>query len=245
MKKHLTILSAILITLISLNAKAQDDKPIAKSYLTFMGGTSIPLGSFASTNYSDNKSGFAKKGTTFGLDGAVYVYKNLAIGATFSFQDQGELSQADDQTLANGYNASFTKNQTSVTSVNRYHNLNLMAGPQYSFLYKNFILDLRADAGIIKSSSTPSLIIVFDYSANSGSTYNQLSSGSTVLAYGGSAGLRYTLSDSWDVGIRINYVTSSGLKITNTGGDTGTVGRFQTTLPINEIQTTLGMTLKF
>ncbi|BAU55100.1 outer membrane beta-barrel protein [Mucilaginibacter gotjawali] len=245
MKKHLTILSAILISLFSLNVKAQDDKPVAKSYLTFMGGTSIPLGSFASTNYSDNKSGFAKKGPTFGLDAAVYVYKSLAIGATFSFQDQGELSQADAQNLANGYNASFTKNQSSVTTVNRYHNLNLMAGPQYSFLYKNFTLDLRADAGLIKSSSTPSIIIVFNNSSNSGSTYNQLSSGATAFAYGGSAGLRYALSDSWDVGIRTNYVTSSGLKIENTGGDTGTVGRFQTKLPISEIQTTIGMTLKF
>ncbi|HWZ03367.1 MAG TPA: hypothetical protein VNX40_07110 [Mucilaginibacter sp.] len=245
MKKHLTILSAVLITLFSLNAKAQDDKPVAKSYLAFIGGTSIPIGSFASTNYSDNKSGFAKKGVTLGLDGAVYIYKNLAIGATFSFQDQGELSQADDQNLANGYNTSFIKNQTSVTSENRYHNINLMAGPQYSFLYKNFTFDLRADAGVIKSSSTPSLIIVFDYSANSGSTYNQLSSGSTVLAYGGSFGFRYSLSDSWDAGIRVNYVTSSGFKVDNTGGDTGTVGRFQTKIPVNEIQTTIGMTLKF
>jgi hypothetical protein len=120
-----------------------------------------------------------------------------------------------------------------------------MAGPQYSFLYKNFTFDVRADAGLIKSNSTPSLIIVFDYSTNSGQTYNQLSSGSTVFAYGGSFGFRYSLSDSWDAGIRLNYVSSSGFKVDNTGGDAGTVGRFQTKIPINEIQTTLGMTLKF
>ena len=245
MKKHLTVLSAILISLFSLNAKAQDDKPVAKSYLSFIGGTSSPVGSFSSTNYGNNSSGYAKRGVTLGLDAAVYIYKNLAIGATFSFQDQGELSQADDQNLANGYNASFAKNQASVTSVNRYHNLNLMGGPQYSFLYKNFILDIRADAGIIKSSSTPSTTIVFDYSANSYQTYNQLSSGANAFAYVGSLGLRYTLSDAWDVGVKLNYVTSSGIKIDNSGGDAGTVGRFQTKLPISELQTTIGMTLKF
>ena len=245
MKKHLTILSAILITLFSLTAKAQDDKPQAKSYLAFLGGISTPTGSFASTSYSNNSSGFAKTSVTLALDGAVYVYKNLAIGATFSFQDQGELTQADDQNLANGYNNSFIKNQTSVTSVNRYHNLNLMGGPQYTFLYKNFALDIRADAGVIKSASTPSTIIIFDYSSNSGQTYNQLSSGALAFAYGGSAGLRYTLSDAWDVGLRVNYVTSNGIKISNTGGDAGTVGRFQTNLPISEVQTTIGFTLKF
>jgi len=245
MKKHLTILSAILVTFISFKASAQDDKPQAKSYLSFFGGPSIPTGSFASTSYSNNSSGFAKKGVTFGLDAGIYVYKNLAIGVALGFQDQGELTQADAQNLANGYNSSFIKDQTSVTAVNRYHNFTLMAGPQYSFLIKNFTIDVRADAGLLRSTKTPSLTIVFDYSSNSGQTYYQLSSGAMAFAYGGSAGLRYALSDSWDVGLKFNYVDCSGIKISNTGGDAGTTGRYQTNLPITVFQTTLGMTLKF
>ena len=245
MKKNFTLISATLITLFSFNAKAQDDKPQAKSYLTFLAGQSVPTGSFASSSYSDNNSGFAKTGLTIGLDAAVYIHKNLAIGASFTFQDQGELTQADAQALANGYNASFSKDQTSVTTNNRYHNYFFMAGPQYTFLYKNFALDLRADAGIIKSVTTPSLLIIFDYSPNSGQSYYQLSSNATAVAYGGSAALRYSLGDSWDVGLRLNYVNSSGLKIKNSGGDPGTTGRFQTNLPISVIQTTFGITLKF
>ena len=187
MKKTLTLLSAILIITLSFKAKAQDeeDKPQAKSYLTFLGGLSTPNGSFASTNYYNNSSGFAKTGVTLGLDAAVYVYKNLAIGATFSFQDQGELTLANDQTLANGYNSSFIKDQTSVTSLGRYHSFNLMGGPQYTFLYKKFALDLRADAGLIKSTTTPTLEIIFDYSSNSGQTYNQLSSGAHTISLTG------------------------------------------------------------
>src|ERR1700722_14849357 len=151
MKKNFTILSAILITLFSLTAKAQDDKPEAKSYMALFGGLSIPTGSYASTAYSNNNSGFAKKGETFGFDFGIYLHKNLGIGITLAYQDQGELDSTDVQNLANGYNSSFFKNQTSVTAVGRHTNLTFMAGPQYSFLYKNFTFDLRAQAGVIKS----------------------------------------------------------------------------------------------
>jgi hypothetical protein len=248
MKKNLTILSAILISLFlfSLNASAQDDNPQAKSYLAFLGGLSTPLSNFSQSNYSNNSAGFAKRGSTFGLDAAIYLYKNLAIGATVSFQDQGELSFADVTNLANGYNTSFAKDITNVTAVNRYQNINIMAGPQYSFLYKKFTLDLRASAGIIKSTSTPSTTINFDNSTSAAATFYQLNSTGSAFAYGGSIGLRYSLGDSWDVGIKANYINSDGIKIDNSNNpDPGTVGRYVTKQPITEIQTTLGITLKF
>jgi len=245
MKKNFTILSVLLITLFSLTVKAQDDKPTAKSYMAFIGGLSSPMGDYASTSYINNNSGFAKKGTTYGLDFGIYLHKNFGIGITLSVQDQGELDSTDVQNLANGYNSSFVKNQTSVTSVGRFSNMILMAGPQYSFLYKNFTLDLRAQAGVIKSFTTPATTIVFDYSSNSGQTYYQESSGAVALAYGASVGLRYSLGDTWDVGLKVNYISSSGLKISNTGGDAGTTGRFQTNMPVSLIQPTLGITLKF
>jgi hypothetical protein len=245
MKKNFTILSALLITLFSLTAKAQDDKPVAKSYMTFLGGLSIPTGDYSSNDYANNNAGFAHKGETYGLDFGIYLHKNFGIGITLAVQDQGELDSTQTQSLANGYNSSFFKNQTSVTSVGRYSNLILMAGPQYTFLHKNFTLDLRVSAGVIKSFTTPATTIVFDYSSNSGQTYYQESSGAVAFAYGASINLRYSLSDSWDVGIKLNYVDSPGLKISNTGGDAGTVGRFQTNMPVTLIQPTLGMTLKF
>jgi opacity protein-like surface antigen len=244
MKKNFTILSAILITLFSLNAKAQDEDTQARSYMAIIGGFSKPLGNYASTNYSNNSAGFAQTGTTFGLDFGIYLHKNFGIGITLAYQDQNELTTNDVQNLANGYNASFGKDEASVTSVNRFTNINLMAGPQYAFLFKKFTLELRADAGVIKSISTPSLTIVFDYSPDADQNFYQLNSGAISFAYGGSAGLRYSLSDSWDVGIKFNYIESSGLKIENSGNP-GTIGRFQTNMPINLFQSTLGMTLKF
>ena len=245
MKKNFTILSAILITLFSLTAKAQDDQPEAKSYMAFLGGLSVPIGNYASNDYANNDAGFAHKGQTYGLDFGIFLHKNFGIGVSIALQDQGELDSTQTQALANGYNSSFFKNQTSVTSVGRFSNLTLMAGPLYEFLHKKFILDLRVSAGVIKSFTTPATTIVFDYSSNSGQTYYQESSGAVAFAYGASINLRYTLSDSWDVGIKLNYVNSPGLKIDNTGGDAGTVGRFQTNMPVTLIQPTVGMTLKF
>jgi hypothetical protein len=245
MKKNFTILSVILITLFSLTAKAQDDKPEAKSYMAFYSGLSIPTGDYASNDYANNSAGFAHRGETFGLDFGIYLHKNFGIGITLAYQDQGELDSLQDVNLANGYNTSFTKNQTSVTSIGRYTNLTFMAGPQYSFLYKKFTFDLRVQAGVIKSFTTPATTIVFDYSSTSGATYYQESSGALAFAYGANFGVRYNLSDSWDVGLKVSYINSSGLKISNTGGDSAATGRFQTNMPVTLIQPTLGITLKF
>src|SRR5437879_2634813 len=129
----------------AFGAKAQDS-PV-KSYIGFFGGVSIPQSDFRSTNYDNNKAGFAKKGVTFGLDGAYYFHKNLGIGGTLAFNDQGELTTTDANNLATGYNSSFSADETSVTGVGRYHYWSALLGPQYSFTYHKFIIDLRASAG--------------------------------------------------------------------------------------------------
>ncbi|MDB5133389.1 MAG: hypothetical protein JWR02_3138 [Mucilaginibacter sp.] len=246
MEKSLTILSAILLLFLSFGADAQDKdtKTYAKSYLSLIGGVSTPTGDFGRYDYSNNKAGFAKKGITAGLDGAIYIYKNLAIGASLTFQDQGELTQNDVQNLSNGYNIDFNKNETTVTAVNRYHNFNFMAGPQYSFTYDSFTLDLRAEAGIIKSTSTPSFIVLFDNSTTTTDAIEQHSSEARAFAYGGSAGLRYNIGGNWDIGLKANYINSSGIAITNVNNP-GTAGRFVTKQPISEVQTTFGITFKF
>jgi hypothetical protein len=248
MKKTLTLLSIILITLISINAKAQDDKvkdevdkEYVKSYVSIIAGVSKPVGNFGQYNYNNNSAGFAKPGATFGIDGAYYFYKNLAIGASFSFQDQGELTPNDAQILANGYNTDFLRDNTEITGVDRYHNISIMAGPQYSWIYHKFTIDVRASAGIIKSYSTPSVDIVFDESTNADLTLHQLSSNSSAFAYGASAGLRFNIGGKWDLGFKANYVNSDGIKIENSNNP-GTTGRFVTKQPISVFQSTLGFT---
>ena len=242
MKKTFTILTTALIILVSFKTKAQDTKEYVKSYISFLGGQSLPVSNFGQSNYSNNSAGFAKKGTVFGLEGAYYFYKNLGFVATLSYVDQGELSQNDVQNLSDGYNASFNKLYTNVTAVNRYNSLNLLGGPQYSFVYHKFTLDLRATAGIIKSYSTPSIQIQYTEGNSTLVTFSQNSSKGDAFAYGGGAGLRFSLGEHWDVNLRGNYLNSAGIKISNTNNN-GSVGRFVTKQPITEIQTTLGISL--
>ncbi|MDP9079221.1 MAG: outer membrane beta-barrel protein [Bacteroidota bacterium] len=247
MKKTLTLVS--IITLISFYAKAQDSEPkeYVKSYISLFTGYSKPLGDFAKSDYNNNQAGFAKRSITVGLEGAFYVYKNLAIGGVISFQDQGELTQSDAQTLSDGYNNIFKVNSTLVQAVNRYHNMNYMLGPQYSFTFSKFIVDVRADAGILKSSSTPELTIYISGQNSSSQTITQASSKASAFAYGGQAALRWEFADGWDLGLRLNYVNSSGLKISTTGDTSalGTTGRLVTKLPISEIQATFGIGVHF
>jgi hypothetical protein len=242
MKKTLTILT-LLVLFISYKASAQDDLPQQiKSYLSFQGGVSLPSGNFGKSIYGNNSAGYAKNGAVFALDGAVYLYKNFGIGATFTFQDQGELNTNDAQSLSNGFNNSFVKDQTTVVAQGRYHSSFLMAGPQYSFIFNKFIVDLRASAGIVKSWSTPIIIVEFDTSNDNNIVPTQVSSTARAFAYGGSAGLRYSIGQNWDVGFKLNYVNSDGIAIQNTG-DPGTTGRYVTKLPITVLQSTLGITL--
>ncbi len=246
MKKTLTILSTILVILISLKANAQDeDVPQVKSYLGIISGLSFPSGNFASSDYSNNSSGFGKRGVAIALDAGIYLHKNFGIGVTASFQDQGELNDGDAQTLSNGYNASYKKDNTSVTTVDRYHIFSLMAGPQYSHIIKNFILDFRISAGMMKSSSTPSVDVIFNSSSVTSTELDQNSSGAWAFAYGASAGLRWSFSESWDLGFKINYINSAGFGVStsNIGIADDNVGRLVTKIPISVIQPTLGITL--
>jgi hypothetical protein len=246
MKKTLTLIS--IITLISFYAKAQDSEPkeYVKSYIALIGGLSNPMGNFSQKTYDNNQAGFAKRGATFGLEGTVYLYKNLGFGAIISFQDQGELTTPDVQLLADGYNNVLKVNSTLVQGVNRYHNLNFMGGPQYSFTYGKFILDLRVDAGLIKSSSTPELTIYVSQN-NTSQTITQNSSKGSAFAYGGKAGLRWAFADGWDIGVRFNYVKSDGIKISTTGdvAALGNTGRIVTKQPISELQSTFGIGVHF
>ncbi|HVW97246.1 MAG TPA: outer membrane beta-barrel protein [Mucilaginibacter sp.] len=247
MKKTLILLS--IITLISFYAKAQDEDPQehVRSYLSLISGFSNPTGDFAKSTYENYKAGFAKRGVTVGFESGIYFYKNLGIGVLFSFQDQGELTIPNVQVLANGYNKILKVNSTLVQGVNRYHNLNFLAGPQYSFKRGKFILDLRVDAGIVKSTSTPEITIFVSNTSNTQQNIIQHISKSSAFAYGGNAGLRWEFADGWDIGLRFNYVKSNGISISTTG-DTAALqgtGRLVTTQPISEIQTTFGIGVHF
>ena len=239
MKRSFIIITLSAILFSSLNVSGQ-----VKSYISLFGGLSNPEGNYASTNYSNNLSGFAHKGVTFGVDGAVYDYKNLAIGYTFSFQDQGKLNYNDTYNLAQGYTASFNATSTTVNAYDRFHNFNLLVGPQYSFTYKKFILDIRAFGGLVDVTSTPETQVeLLGVPLQTAYFYERRSHG-MLLGYGASGGLRYMLSDKLSIGVKVAYIQSPGTKIT-VDGLVDNVGRYATSLPINELQTTLGLSLSF
>ena len=247
--KKLSILTIIFFAVIaSFKAQAQ----VAHgSYWSVFGGVSVPTGEFGKAFYGDfldgtidNKAGFAKTGYTFGLDGAWYIHKtNWAIAATVSYQDQGQLSAKDAHTLAAGYQDAFGVDTGAASITNRYRNLNILVGPQYSFFFSKFAVDLRANVGIIKSFSTPEMDITIT-DADIPYQFSQLSSKSTAFAYGGSADLRFQLGKKLGLVLKENYVASSGITIANTNRKNN-AGRTDTKQPIAEAQTTLGITFGF
>jgi hypothetical protein len=235
MKKILTSLTIAFTLLMAMGAKAQ-----VKSYFGFFGGVSIPQGNFSSVDYDNNKSGFAKKGLTYGLDGAYYFSKNFGIGASITYQDNGELNQNDADSLAAGYTKSYGSDQSIVTAQNRYQTVNILLGPQYTFTYGKFLFDIRPSVGIIKIFSTPESNVLLSGITDQTGTFYQRGASATVLAYGGNLSLRYKLSDNLFLTLRGAYINSTGPSITN-DDRTHEIGRYVTKLPITAINTTLGL----
>lgn len=220
---------------IATSANAQ-----VKSYFGFFGGVSNPIGDFKRADYYNNNSGFAKKGLTYGLDGAWYFRKNFAIGASITYQDNGELNQANADSLAAGYIKSFSADQATVTATKRYQTVNILLGPQYTFEKGKFLLDLRASAGILKVFSTPETNTLLSGVTNQTAIFYQKSSSSTVLGYSGTAALRYRLSENVFLTLRGAYLYSPGPSITNEGRTTN-LGRLVTKQPFNTLNTTIGL----
>ena len=244
MKKISILFLFALVVLASFNAKAQ-----TKSYISLFGGSSIPTGQFSNADYGtlgneNNKAGYAKTGATFGFDAAFYLHSNWAIGGIVSYQNQGQLSQKDVQNLSAGYTDAFAVGTSTVTATKRYENLNVLVGPQYSFVFSKLTLDLRLEAGLIKSFSTPELKIVLENPADPAQTFYQRSSTASAFAYGASAGLRYSLGKNWGLNLKGNYIASDGFKITNENRRVN-AGRLVVKQPVSEIQTTLGLTFGF
>lgn len=234
-KKIFTSLIIAFFAFLALGARAQ-----VKSYFGFFGGLSNPIGDFKSTDYNNNQSGFAKRDLAYGLDGTYYIYKNFGIGASFTYQDNGELNQTDVNNLAAGYTNSYSAAQSTVTATNRYQSINFLVGPQYTFTKGKFLFDLRASAGIVKVYSTPATSILLGGVTDQTGYFYQKGASATLLGYSGTAALRYKLSDNVFLTLRGAYLYSSGPSVTNQDRTTD-LGRIVTKQPITTINTTIGL----
>ncbi|MDO3628127.1 hypothetical protein [Mucilaginibacter sp. BT774] len=243
-KRIFTGLIIAVFALIATGAHAQTQTPAPTptqvSYFGFFGGVSNPLGDFKKADYYNNKAGFAKKGLTYGLDGTWYFYKNLGLGGAITYQDNGELNQANADSLAAGYTRSFSADYSNITATKRYQTVNILLGPQYTFAKGKFLLDLRASAGILKVFSMPETSITLSGVTDQTATFYQKSTSSTVLAYSGTAALRYKLSDNVFLTFRGAYLYSQGPSVTNQDRTTN-IGRIVTKQPFNTINTTIGL----
>ena len=239
-KRIFTILIIVFFALMVTGAHAQQTTTNLTSYFGFFGGVSNPLGEFKKADYYDNKAGFAKKGLTYGLDGTWYFYKNLGLGGSITYQDNGELSQTNADSLAAGYTSSYGADYSTITVTKRYQTVNILLGPQYTFTKGKFLLDLRASAGMLKVFSTPQTYIQSYDGSNEIVAFYQKSASSTVLAYSGTAALRYKLSDNVFLTLRGAYLSSQGPSIVYQGRTINT-GRVVTNQPFNTLNTTIGL----
>jgi hypothetical protein len=246
MKQLSTLLFTFFTTTIVFNAQAQNKTTGPASYIGFYGGVSKPIGDFGSTNYYNNSAGMASLGTSFSVTGARYIYKNWAIAGSISYADQGRPSSEALQGLSDGYNADFKAGSTTVSITERYQNLNLLLGPQYTLVYGSLNIDLGLSAGLIKSFDTPQYLVTTTSLGVSPVTtsFTQNSSTTSAFAYSGSVGVRYNLSDGFGLGLTGAYIGSSGFKVT-TDGDTFTNGRLVTKQPFSVLNGTFGMYFNF
>ncbi len=244
-------LFTLLTTAVAFTAQAQQAVKTApidyvKSYVGVFGGISSPISDFKQLDYSNNKAGFAKRGAMFGIDGAVYVYKNLAVGASVSFQDQGELTQDDATALATGYTESFKSDQATVTTEGRYHSYSFMLGPQYSIpFYKGFIVDIRIAGGLLTTKTTPGTTIVLSGTPTQTTPFYQTGGLGSAFAYSTSLALRYKLGNGVSVVLKGNRLSSQGPDVFNGGRTDNDPGRYVTRQPFTAIQTTLGFNFMF
>lgn len=248
-KIHIYLFALLTLAVSAANAQVTTkSKPVdyVKSYVGIFGGISNPLSDFKIADYGNNKAGFAKKGATFGIDGAVYVYKNLAVGGTIQFQDQGELTQDDATALATGYTESFKSDQATTTTVGRYHSYSIMLGPQYSIpVYKGFIVDLRVSGGLLATRSAPGTTTLLSGTPTQTATFFQTSGKGSTFAYGASAALRYKLGEGVSIVVKGNYIKSEGPTVFNDGRTVTNIGRYVTGQPFTVIQSTLGINFMF
>ncbi|HEY9196407.1 MAG TPA: hypothetical protein VIM77_09080 [Mucilaginibacter sp.] len=250
MKQIFTLLAAAFFMLIAFESRAQDvqdDEVVSeksKSYISLGLGQSRPYGDFKSTDYHNNKSGFAKKGLVYSIDGAHYFFKRAALGYTITYQDQGNLTYDDDAKISQGYTDDYKADGSIVTANKRYRSLNILLGPQYSVVWHAFTFDFRASAGAIKSLATPTVAVQIQGVDAQTGEFHQHSSTQFAFAYGGSIGIRLNTGAGWGLFLKGNYVNSAGPKITYTDRPL-VLGRTVTNQAITEGQAIFGLYKEF
>ena len=223
----------------TLTLQAQD-KTYSRLAITF--GPSIPMGNFANAeagtfNHWNNSAGFAKTGFEVNLDGSYYFLHALGIGAIIGFSDHGGLNRTDIKTLGDSYTDAFAVDYSTVTTNYRYQALTILIGPRLAIpINEKLSLDINANAGLLKSLSTPEISVELE----DVSQFKQASSKTSAFGWQAGAGLNYSLNKKLNLILNAGYFSSAGIKINNENR-TNSAGRLVTKQSMSWINTVVGI----
>ena len=255
MNKNTIILIMSMLLIFSMSGFAQESdkheekekkrKETAKSYIEISGGISAPVGNFAKTNYSDNRSGYAAVGPIFAISGVKYIrHSNFGIGGTLSYS---YYTLKGMENLVYGYH-----NDYGVDSVNEhntmYKSIHALVGPYYSVPLGIVTIDFHTLAGV-NAMWSPEIDVLLEDGGNSnyngGTQYTfwQKSAFSASLAMQLGAGLRISPVKHFAIAARVDYFYSRPVFDISIPYALPSVGRYLTsyTQPFNGLNATLGI----
>lgn len=159
-----------------------------KFHVEIMGGPSVPVGQFGSTNYSSSKdAGLAKVGYNVNVNGAYQIFKYFGVGSTLFFANY----YVDQSSVNKFLNGSASSSTTGSTDHWRYYGI--AAGPVGIIpIRHNLFIDIKTLIGI-SHANMPTAKIDLSGSTSINSTSDNWSDAFTVKLGGG---IRYNLINS-------------------------------------------------
>jgi hypothetical protein len=218
MKKEISkiALATIIIWSLLLSAVcyAQEAATVAPATVTprfilgITSGVSIPLGSFARTDYYNSNSGFAGAGGNYGLSGTWMLSKHWGIAELFSYQ---QFSFAGGQNMALGmqsFPGGFDVDSVNFKVRGNNHTFNFLAGPVYTMrVGKKLDVDIRLLGGFVNANLAGNNITLTDGGITDPTFYQAVSWANT---FGGQLGaaLRYHVTQHIGVALNADFFYS-------------------------------------
>lgn len=227
------LLLIILCSLIMLpGVFAQDSGEEKKGYINLSMGPSIPLGSFGSTDLSDDNSGYANVGFNLQLINFGYKFsKHLGMAVMWS----GSSFNIDkDAVLANsGLETAFSVDATP------YSYGSILAGVLVSMPQGDFEFDFRGLIGLGYGISPEIKYNGYDLQGEY-AILKQDKSESFALAYDLGIGTRYNVSDLINLNLFVDYMGFKPEFSVDLYGNKTLIGTSKFDQPMNHLTITLG-----
>lgn len=213
MKKNIlniAIVAALLCTIISSSARAQDVlSSQAQSATKFMigitGGVSAPMGNFMKTDYANDASGYAGTGYNMGIIGTYFINKHWGIAELFSFQ---QFSYVGGQNLTFGMQKSFDVDSVTFSVRGDNHTYSFLVGPVYTMaLGDKLNVDLRLLGGFVNANLAGNNVTLTDGGVTDPTFYQAVSRANTFGMQLGAA-LRYRVTDHIGIMANVDYFYS-------------------------------------